>query len=103
MQAMLIVGACLLFVASLKERACEILLLPGQQSGQRALRGRSMGKFSSFAAIGLALFFTVARPAAADPGLTVTLGAHTVTVSGLSPGSSGVFFAVLHEPIPART
>jgi hypothetical protein len=53
-----------------------------------------------FAAIGVAVLLSVAVPVAADPGLTITLGAHTVTASGLSRGSSAVFFAVLHEPIP---
>jgi hypothetical protein len=53
-----------------------------------------------FAAIGLAAALLIALPALADPGLTITLGAHTVSASGLSRGSSAVFFAVLHEPIP---
>jgi len=59
-----------------------------------------MIKHSVFAAIGLASALLVARAATADPGLTITLGAHTVSASGLSHGSSAVFFAVLHEPIP---
>jgi len=59
-----------------------------------------MKKTSCFVAIGLAALFFVTRSAGADPGLTVTLGAHTVSASGLSRGGTAVFFAVLHEPIP---
>ncbi len=58
-----------------------------------------MIKSSYFAVIGVAVLLSAAIPAVADPGLTVTLGAHTVTASGLSPGGSAVFFAVLREPI----
>jgi hypothetical protein len=59
-----------------------------------------MIKSWNLAAIGFAAVLSIVGPAMADPGLTVTLGAHTVSASGLSPGSSAVFFAVLHEPIP---
>lgn len=58
-----------------------------------------MIRFSYFSSVFLALA-CLAGPAAADPGLTVTLGAHTVSASGVTRGSKAVFFAVLREPIP---
>jgi hypothetical protein len=59
-----------------------------------------MKKTSCFAVISLATLILIAQTAGADPGLTVTLGAHAVSASGLSRGGTAVFFAVLHEPIP---
>jgi hypothetical protein len=59
-----------------------------------------MKRLSCFAAMSLSVLFFITRTAGADPGLTVTLGAHIVTASGLSRGGTAVFFAVLHEPIP---
>jgi hypothetical protein len=58
-----------------------------------------MIKSSYIAAIGLIAALSIAGTATADPGLTVTLGAHTVSASGLSRGGNAVFFAVLREPI----
>src|SRR4051812_40087654 len=59
-----------------------------------------MIKSSYIAAIGLAAGLFMAGSATADPGLTVTLGARSISASGLSRGSSAVFFAVLREAIP---
>ena len=59
-----------------------------------------MMKTSVLVAIAFAAVFCLAHPLAADPGLTATVGAHTVSASGLSPGGTAVFFAVLREPIP---
>jgi hypothetical protein len=42
----------------------------------------------------------MAGRAAADQELTVTLGPHTITASGLAPGSTAVFFGIAQVPIP---
>jgi len=38
--------------------------------------------------------------AAAAPDLTVTIGQHSITASGLVPGGSAVFFGIAQVPIP---
>lgn len=38
--------------------------------------------------------------AGADDNLTVKFGQHTITASGLAPGSSAVFFGIAQVPIP---
>ncbi|HSY52637.1 MAG TPA: hypothetical protein VLC46_27805 [Thermoanaerobaculia bacterium] len=44
--------------------------------------------------------FSPAATAANSSGLTVTLDQHSITVSGLSPGSTAVFFGVARVPMP---
>lgn len=48
----------------------------------------------------LLVFLAKSVSAANDDKLSITLAAHTITVSGLSPGSSAVFFGTALVPIP---
>ncbi|MGH7488741.1 MAG: hypothetical protein ACRD3J_20280 [Thermoanaerobaculia bacterium] len=54
----------------------------------------------TFVAILLLLFLAQAGSASIDGGLTVTAAGHVISVSGLSPGSTAVFFGVAVIPIP---
>jgi hypothetical protein len=53
-----------------------------------------------FVAVFGTILVIIPNTAAAAPDLTVTLGQHMVTASGLTPGSAAVFFGIAQVPMP---